>query len=201
MLCSWLKTSFILPLTMREDSIKRNGLFSLQTPTLWMWSAQVWPYVLLTTNTFEALMQRLRAHDPLTIGELTMLGQSLPFCIFAGCYKITTVFSHAQTVVLCVGCSTVLCQPKGGKARLTEGKSSIKMSHNFLHVSLCKCFKFSVHRLFFQEEATLSKERWHNQDVVLWPATGELVMSNLVVLLVKKWNFPWSLWSFYKHIC
>uniref|UniRef100_A0A8B9BIR7 40S ribosomal protein S27 n=1 Tax=Anser brachyrhynchus TaxID=132585 RepID=A0A8B9BIR7_9AVES len=35
-----------------------------------------------------------------------------------GCYKITTVFSHAQTVVLCVGCSTVLCQPTGGKARL-----------------------------------------------------------------------------------
>ncbi|KAG8010037.1 40S ribosomal protein S27, partial [Nibea albiflora] len=40
-----------------------------------------------------------------------------------GCYKITTVFSHAQTVVLCVGCSTVLCQPTGGKARLTEGLS------------------------------------------------------------------------------
>uniref|UniRef100_A0A8D3AZ39 40S ribosomal protein S27 n=1 Tax=Scophthalmus maximus TaxID=52904 RepID=A0A8D3AZ39_SCOMX len=39
-----------------------------------------------------------------------------------GCYKITTVFSHAQTVVLCVGCSTVLCQPTGGKARLTEGQ-------------------------------------------------------------------------------
>lgn len=41
---------------------------------------------------------------------------------FLGCYKITTVFSHAQTVVLCVGCSTVLCQPTGGKARLTEGQ-------------------------------------------------------------------------------
>ncbi|KAK2168910.1 hypothetical protein LSH36_13g08021 [Paralvinella palmiformis] len=40
-----------------------------------------------------------------------------------GCYKITTVFSHAQTVVLCVGCSTVLCQPTGGKARLTEAFS------------------------------------------------------------------------------
>jgi len=38
-----------------------------------------------------------------------------------GCYKITTVFSHAQTVVVCAGCSTVLCQPTGGKARLTEG--------------------------------------------------------------------------------
>uniref|UniRef100_A0A8C5LCK9 40S ribosomal protein S27 n=3 Tax=Boreoeutheria TaxID=1437010 RepID=A0A8C5LCK9_JACJA len=42
-----------------------------------------------------------------------------------GCYKITTVFSHAQTVVLCVGCSTVLCQPTGGKARLTEGNCEL----------------------------------------------------------------------------
>ncbi|XP_034289263.1 small ribosomal subunit protein eS27-like [Pantherophis guttatus] len=39
------------------------------------------------------------------------------------CYKITNVFNHAQTVVLCVGCSTVLCQPTGGKGRLTEGCS------------------------------------------------------------------------------
>lgn len=40
-----------------------------------------------------------------------------------GCFKITTVFSHAQTVVVCVGCNTVLCQPTGGKARLIEGCS------------------------------------------------------------------------------
>ncbi|KAL8633137.1 hypothetical protein Q9189_001217 [Teloschistes chrysophthalmus] len=40
-----------------------------------------------------------------------------------GCFTITTVFSHAQTVVQCGGCSTVLCQPTGGKARLTEGCS------------------------------------------------------------------------------
>jgi len=39
-----------------------------------------------------------------------------------GCYKITTVFSHAQSVVICTGCSTILCQPTGGRARLTEGK-------------------------------------------------------------------------------
>ena len=32
------------------------------------------------------------------------------------------MFSHAQTVVVCAGCATVLCQPTGGKARLTEGK-------------------------------------------------------------------------------
>lgn len=40
-----------------------------------------------------------------------------------GCFNITTVFSHAQTVVICGSCSTVLCQPTGGKARLTEGES------------------------------------------------------------------------------
>ncbi|KPI43743.1 40S ribosomal protein S27 [Cyphellophora attinorum] len=40
-----------------------------------------------------------------------------------GCFTITTVYSHAQTVVVCAGCSTVLCQPTGGKARLTEGCS------------------------------------------------------------------------------
>jgi small subunit ribosomal protein S27e len=40
-----------------------------------------------------------------------------------GCFNITTVFSHAQSVVLCGNCNTVLCQPTGGKARLTEGCS------------------------------------------------------------------------------
>ncbi|XP_043843034.1 40S ribosomal protein S27-like [Dromiciops gliroides] len=46
-----------------------------------------------------------------------------------GCYKITAVFSHAQTVILCVRCSTVLCQPTGGKARLTEGCSFRRKQH------------------------------------------------------------------------
>ncbi|CAF1806712.1 40S ribosomal protein S27-1-like [Brassica napus] len=40
-----------------------------------------------------------------------------------GCFNITTVFSHSQTVVACGNCQTVLCQPTGGKARLTEGCS------------------------------------------------------------------------------
>ncbi|XP_021574009.1 40S ribosomal protein S27-like [Carlito syrichta] len=40
-----------------------------------------------------------------------------------GYYKITTVFSHAQTVVLCVVRSIVLCQPTGRKARFTKGCS------------------------------------------------------------------------------
>ncbi|KAJ3354506.1 40S ribosomal protein S27 [Entophlyctis luteolus] len=41
----------------------------------------------------------------------------------SGCFQITTVFSHAQTVVICGGCATVLSQPTGGRARLTEGSS------------------------------------------------------------------------------
>ncbi|XP_004586662.4 small ribosomal subunit protein eS27-like, partial [Ochotona princeps] len=47
----------------------------------------------------------------------------------SGCHKITTGFSHVQTVVLCVSCSTDLCQPTGGKARLTEGCSSQRKQH------------------------------------------------------------------------
>merc|ERR1739845_115355 len=36
-----------------------------------------------------------------------------------GCFQITTVYSHAQTVVLCGNCNVMLCQPTGGLARLT----------------------------------------------------------------------------------
>ncbi|KAJ7704439.1 ribosomal protein S27-domain-containing protein, partial [Mycena rosella] len=43
-----------------------------------------------------------------------------------GCFTITTVFSHAHTVVLCGSCASVLCQPTGGKARLTEGSSAFR---------------------------------------------------------------------------
>jgi small subunit ribosomal protein S27e len=45
--------------------------------------------------------------------------------ILAGCFSISTVFSHAQTVVICSSCSSVLCQPTGGRARLTEGKDRL----------------------------------------------------------------------------
>eukprot|EP00657_Telonema_sp_P-1_P005088 TRINITY_DN2221_c0_g1_i2.p1 TRINITY_DN2221_c0_g1~~TRINITY_DN2221_c0_g1_i2.p1 ORF type:complete len:132 (+),score=55.24 TRINITY_DN2221_c0_g1_i2:111-506(+) len=40
-----------------------------------------------------------------------------------GCFHITPVFRHAQTVVFCSSCATSLCQPTGGKCRLTEGCS------------------------------------------------------------------------------
>ena len=40
-----------------------------------------------------------------------------------GCLKITTIFSHSQTVVTCEGCKTILCQPTGGLAKLSEGCS------------------------------------------------------------------------------
>ncbi|MCD7455129.1 40S ribosomal protein S27-like [Datura stramonium] len=40
-----------------------------------------------------------------------------------GCFQITTIFSHSQTVVTCPNCQQVLCQPTGGCAKLTEGCS------------------------------------------------------------------------------
>ncbi|KAJ7010198.1 hypothetical protein NC653_000820 [Populus alba x Populus x berolinensis] len=45
-----------------------------------------------------------------------------------GCFNITTVFSHSQTVVVCGNCQTVLCQPTGGRAKLTEGIISLARS-------------------------------------------------------------------------
>ncbi|MED6231842.1 40S ribosomal protein S27-like [Ataeniobius toweri] len=38
-----------------------------------------------------------------------------------GCYRISTIFSHAHTAVACLGCSVILCRPRGGKCRLTAG--------------------------------------------------------------------------------
>ena len=40
-----------------------------------------------------------------------------------GCYSLTTAFSHAQTVITCEGCQTVLARPSGGKCKLTVGCS------------------------------------------------------------------------------
>jgi len=40
-----------------------------------------------------------------------------------GCYSITTAFSHAQSVINCEGCNTVLCTPTGGKCKVTVGCS------------------------------------------------------------------------------
>merc|ERR1711877_78598 len=39
------------------------------------------------------------------------------------CFKIRTIFSHAQSVVVCQGCASIMSQPTGGKARLTSGCS------------------------------------------------------------------------------
>ncbi|GLG95036.1 40S ribosomal protein S27 [Gryllus bimaculatus] len=55
-----------------------------------------------------------------------------------GCYKITTVFSHAQSVVVCTGCATILCQPTGGRARLTEGIKVVRSGENNTNLNLIK---------------------------------------------------------------
>ncbi|XP_012498136.1 PREDICTED: 40S ribosomal protein S27-like [Propithecus coquereli] len=49
-----------------------------------------------------------------------------------GCYKITMALSQAQTVVLCVDYSIVLCKPTGGNTKLTEGCSFRRNRHYML---------------------------------------------------------------------
>ena len=51
-----------------------------------------------------------------------------------GCFNITTVFSHSQSVCLCGSCSAVLCTPTGGKARLTEGEQRTIVFMAIIHV-------------------------------------------------------------------
>jgi ribosomal protein S27E len=51
---------------------------------------------------------------------------------FLGCCS-TTVFSHSQTVVFCGSCSTVLCTPTGGRARLTEGEWATDKTSGGIH--------------------------------------------------------------------
>ena len=55
--------------------------------------------------------------------------------LHSGCFAITTVFSNAQTVVVCSSCTSVLCQPTGGKARLTEGMLPSCFIHTHLTYS------------------------------------------------------------------
>uniref|UniRef100_A0A8C6Q328 40S ribosomal protein S27 n=1 Tax=Nothobranchius furzeri TaxID=105023 RepID=A0A8C6Q328_NOTFU len=50
-----------------------------------------------------------------------------------GCYRITTIFSHAHTVVACPGCTTILCTPGGGKCKLTAGGT--KLQYTFKHLN------------------------------------------------------------------
>ncbi|CAG8003525.1 unnamed protein product [Penicillium salamii] len=77
-------------------------------------------------NIFYSLISQSRNKWLILDSSQTLVPQPRSFFMDVkcpGCFTITTVFSHAQTVVICAGCSTVLCQPTGGKARLTEGCS------------------------------------------------------------------------------
>jgi ribosomal protein S27E len=75
----------------------------------------------------------------------------------AGCANITTVFSHAQTVVVCSGCTQVLCTPSGGKAKLSEG------THNHICVAILQPSSHIVYFLsltfFFCYQVALSARR------------------------------------------
>ena len=106
---------------------------------------------MLRFNTYHLDLVSNNEHSNITLSWDVSSLMDFAFCL--GCYKITTVFSHAQTVVVCAGCSAVLCQPTGGRARLTEGLF-------LLPTTLQKCvFKsiFYFYRMLFPQEATLRR--------------------------------------------
>ncbi|KAI3382087.1 hypothetical protein SNEBB_006361 [Seison nebaliae] len=37
------------------------------------------------------------------------------------CYRVTTIFSHAQSAVVCSGCNKVISTPTGGKGKISKG--------------------------------------------------------------------------------
>lgn len=104
---SWQRTCSTLPMMRKSRNASWSDSSSHQTRTSWMSNAQV------CSSKAAHWLKSIRSRSYKSLNRCCE-------CL-TGCYKITTVFSHAQTVVLCVGCSTVLCQPTGGKARLTEG--------------------------------------------------------------------------------
>lgn len=99
-----------------------------------------------------------------------------------GCYKITTVFSHAQRVVVCAGCSTILCQPTGGRARLTEGKPFEQLS--FFSV---RCESFILPQVHIAMFHCYCCKLWNLVSVV---QIGNFIFHNVVSLYACcAWNF------------
>lgn len=105
----------------------------------------------------------------------------------------TTVFSHSQTVVVCGNCQTVLCQPTGGRARLTEGCSfrkkgdwgvsglfrGLPVHHFHIRIELARISFWIEMRqsLVFFLSIYLLWRQCYNPYLVLW----------------RIWEFPWSL--------
>lgn len=78
-------------------------------------------------------------------------------CTLPGCYRITTVFSHSQTVVLCSGCSLILCQPRGGKCRVTEGGKTRKFKKKKKSAGPSLYYTCDVEIFFSSIQAVLSE--------------------------------------------
>lgn len=106
------KIYYILPQLKKDVNTNSKGLYNIQIVILWM---------------SDVLVHSLSNVYSLHLIEIYLFHVYLfaLFLISLGCYKITTVFSHAQSEIVCGGCFTILCMPTGGKARLTEGNTRI----------------------------------------------------------------------------
>lgn len=147
-----LSISSTLPMSTKQSNTSSSVLSNLPTRTSWTSSAQVCIAFLSPDLTLPLgppiqnlfAFQSINFHLP---DHFYSCCTRFSFYSLPGCFAITTVFSHAQTVVVCTSCTSVLCQPTGGKARLTEGPFDLPPRPKFITV-VADLTPQNVYRLF-----------------------------------------------------
>ena len=104
-----------------------------------------------------------------------------------GCYNITTIFSYAQTAVLCVGCSAVLCQPTGGKARLTKDTPSERSStKSTLYQEEWRAIPINMFWIQRERERNLKSHHWKQE--LFKRASGFFILPTKLEILGNKFS-------------
>lgn len=97
-----------------------------------------------------------------------------------GCYKITTAVGRALRVVLYVGCSTALCQPAGGRARLAENGVPLEGS--------------SIRRTLNQDDrGTMQINTFWIQKCLLKLQFNSIILVEFVIPVFQKNIYSWQI--------
>lgn len=155
-----------------------------------MWSARV-----VSTCECSTIHIELNYHSVFCISS----SHRFFFLILHVCDNRTTVFSHSQTVVVCGNCQTVLCQPTGGRARLTEGcsfrrkgdwsKESILLQLLMVFLPNQKLFRVTNYKLSILWLAFLSFLLYGNTNMMVVLITFDSILVMAEVLYF--WYYLW----------
>lgn len=104
------------------------------------------------------------------------------------------MFSHSQTVVVCGNCQTVLCQPTGGRARLTEG-CSFRRKNDWLIVGCLLSRVPEGCALFFVLKCVYY---FRNK---FWTSIVTLLLVCSILFGEMELGFIWHYWLYHYPIC